>query len=147
RELEGCRDEAMRAADPGQEGLARQLLAYVLHRGGDCAMAAREAEIALRLPPMYTFQRAVTLATLAAARLAPGPGGEALVAAREAMGPEDPPRVRALQEPFIRLVYVEALTAAGEHEAARAALALARARLLETAARIGDPALRRTFLE
>ncbi|WP_437517463.1 hypothetical protein [Sorangium sp. So ce1099] len=55
--------------------------------------------------------------------------------------------MRAFHEPFIRLVHVEALTAAGEHEAARAALAVARRRLLATAARISAPDLRRSFLE
>ncbi|XXT24263.1 protein kinase [Sorangium sp. So ce429] len=139
--------EAVDQADPGREGRGRQLLAHALYRSGELASAALEAEASLRLPPMYSVQRAETLATLAASRLAGGRTAEALAAAREAMGAEEPPPVRAFHEPFIRLVHVEALTAAGEHEAARAALAVARRRLLATAARISAPDLRRSFLE
>ncbi|WP_437595124.1 protein kinase domain-containing protein [Sorangium sp. So ce1000] len=140
--------EIVAQADPGLEGRGRQLLACALYGSGDLASAAREAEASLRLPSMYiSLQRAETLATLAAVRLAEGRTAEALAAAREAMGSAEPPPVRAIQEPFIRLVHIDALTAAGEHDAARAALVLARGRLLSTAARIGDPALQRSFLE
>lgn len=96
---------------------------------------------------MIPGQREATLATLAAVRLAQGRTVDALAAAQEAMGREEPPPMRRIHEPFIRRIYVEALAAAGDHEGARAALVVARARVLEIATRIGDPALQRTFLE
>src|SRR5262249_37749374 len=116
-------------------------LAFALHRCGDFVACMREAEASLRVPPLNAFQRADALSLLAAARLAQGHTEEALAAAREAKGAEDPPPVWSFMESFIRLVHVEALAAAGEHDAARAALARARERLLAKAAKIGDPAL------
>jgi hypothetical protein len=47
----------------------------------------------------------------------------------------------------LRLVHHESLWAAGERDAALAALGRARERLLTTAAKIGDPDLRQSFLE
>lgn len=49
-------------------------------------------------------------------------------------------------EALIRLVHAEALSATGDGDAARAAIADARDRLLAAAARIDDPALRDSFL-
>ena len=48
---------------------------------------------------------------------------------------------------YARLVHVEALEATGDHASAATALATARDRLLLQAAKIGDLALRRRFLE
>jgi hypothetical protein len=48
---------------------------------------------------------------------------------------------------FVRLAHVEALAATGAHDAARGAVADARARLLAIAGRIADPEHRRGFLE
>ena len=50
-------------------------------------------------------------------------------------------------EARIRLIYAEALHATGELEEARVAIATARDRLLARAAKIGDEAWRRSFLE
>lgn len=47
----------------------------------------------------------------------------------------------------IRLTFAEALAAHGDLPAARAAFREARERLLRRAAKVGDPALRRSFLE
>ena len=132
---------------PGGESLAWSTAAYALRLRGDFDGAARWAEAALKLPPMFPRHRATTLATLASARLSQGRVAEALAAAREAIGKVEPPPLRADHEPLIRLVYVEALHASGDHDSARAALVIARARLLETAAKIGDPALRRSFVD
>jgi tetratricopeptide (TPR) repeat protein len=120
-EAEQLAREAVQQADPAREGQTRYVAALALQRVGEADAAAREAEASLNLPPMFMLQHAEALAILAAARLAQGHVGEALTAAREAMRVEEPPRVRAFLEPLIRLVYVEALTAAGEREAARAA--------------------------
>ncbi|MEO5726405.1 MAG: protein kinase [Byssovorax sp.] len=132
---------------PGGESLAWSTAAYALRLRGDLEGAARWAEAALKLPPMFPRHRETTLATLASVRLSQGRVAEALAAAREAMSQEEPPRLRADHEPLIRLVYVEALHASGDQEGARAALGIARARLLGTADKIGDPELRRSFLE
>ncbi|MGC4090219.1 MAG: hypothetical protein QM756_20535 [Polyangiaceae bacterium] len=50
-------------------------------------------------------------------------------------------------ESLVRLVHAETLLACDEVEPARAALAVARDRLLERAGRIGDPERRGAFLE
>ena len=139
--------EAVAEADLSRQGLSRAALAHVLRLRGDLEAAACEAKASLDLPPLQILQHAETRATLAAVRLAQNRPVEALATAREAMGKQEPPPVRALHEPFIRLVYVEALSAAGEHDAARAELVIARDRLIATAAMISDPALQRSFLE
>ena len=48
---------------------------------------------------------------------------------------------------LVRLIHAEALMAAGDQPRAVAAIVEARARLLENAAKVGDPELRRSFLE
>ena len=48
---------------------------------------------------------------------------------------------------LVRLVFAEVLWAAGEKDAAREAIARAKAHILKSADRIGDPELRRSFLE
>jgi hypothetical protein len=91
--------------------------------------------------------RAFALANLADLLLAQGRTAEALAAAEEAMG-----ILRALTgveegESLIRLVHALALEAAGDAEAAYAAVVEARRRLLDRADRISDPRLRRSFLD
>ncbi|MFS8070847.1 MAG: hypothetical protein ACMG6S_31145, partial [Byssovorax sp.] len=132
---------------PGGVSLAGSTAIYSLLARGDHDGAARWAEAVLKLPPMFPRHRATTLAILSSVRLSQGRVAEALAAAREAMGQEEPPSLRADHEPLMRLVYVEALHATGDQEGARAALVIARARLLGTADKIGDPELRRSFLE
>lgn len=132
---------------PGGVSLAGSTAIYSLLARGDHDGAARLAEAVLKLPPMFPRHRATTLAILSSVRLSQGRVAEALAAAREAMGQGEPPSLRADHEPLMRLVYVEALHATGDHEGARAALVIARARLLAIAARIDDLELRRSFLE
>ena len=48
---------------------------------------------------------------------------------------------------FLRLVHAECLEAAGNHEAAKAAIVGARVRLFTIANKIGDPGYRKSFLE
>jgi predicted secreted Zn-dependent protease len=50
-------------------------------------------------------------------------------------------------ESLVRLVWAEALEANGRHDEAREAIGRAHARLMERAAKIGDEALRASFLE
>ena len=86
-------------------------------------------------------------ATLAALRLAQGRAEEALTAAEDAMA-----RCQTMggcgmfRGAFVRLAHAEALHATGAHDAAHAAIAQARARVLAIAARIADPGYRASFL-
>ena len=88
------------------------------------------------------------LATLAALRLAQGRADEALAAAEDAMA-----RCAAMggcgmfRGAFVRLAHAEALHATGAHDAARRAIAEARARLLAIADRIADPEYKHSFLQ
>ena len=88
----------------------------------------------------------LTCAVLARVLAAEGDDVAALHAARRAMSILS--HLGALEEGEgrVRLVHAELLEPAGAHDAARAALARARQRLLDRAARIGDPALRGSFL-
>jgi hypothetical protein len=87
------------------------------------------------------------LATLAGLRLAQGRAADALAAAEQAMA-----RYAAMgacgvfRAAFVRLAHAEALHATGAHDAARAAIAQARARVLAIAGRISDPDYRAGFL-
>jgi hypothetical protein len=80
-------------------------------------------------------------------RLAQGRAEEALATAQDAMA-----RCTTMggcgmfRGAFVRLVHAEALHATGAHDAARTAIAAARARLLAIADRIADPAYRTSFL-
>jgi hypothetical protein len=132
--------------NPLEDGRGRWALAEALRRAGDLDGAEREVGAALaRAVPL---DRPGVLATLSALRLAQGRAGEALAAAEDAMA-----RCRAMgacsmfRGAFVRLAHAEALHATGAHDAARRAIAEARAHLLAIAARIADPGYRTSFLE
>jgi eukaryotic-like serine/threonine-protein kinase len=106
----------------------------------------REAHRAVELAPEGSSTQAFAFATLAAAHMGSSRPHDAVAAARRAMdlflelgGVES-------GEAAIRITYAEALEAAGEHEAARAAFVSARDSLLERAAKIRDAGRRETFL-
>jgi len=87
------------------------------------------------------------LATLAGLRLAQGRAAEARVAAEEAMARYTAMGACGLfRAGFVRLAHAEALHATGAHDAARAAIAGARARVLAIAGTISDPDYRASFL-
>jgi eukaryotic-like serine/threonine-protein kinase len=138
------RDHAHRGAI--EESRARWVLAEVLRRGGDLAEAEREIEPALGM--LTPYEQPGARATLAAIRLAQGRAADALAAAEDAAA-----RCTAMggaamfRGAFVRLTHAEALHATGAHDAARRAIAGARARLFAIADRIPDPAYRRSFLE
>jgi tetratricopeptide (TPR) repeat protein len=134
------------AVTPGWQGWTRQVLARALRRLGDLPAAEREVLAALQGPQAISYQRADTLATLAAIRLAQGRPAEALAAAREALSDREG-FARPFQDNLLRLVLAEALLACGDSAAGDAALAAARARLLRLAGNIRDPALREAFLQ
>src|SRR5262249_35713290 len=58
-------------------------------------------------------------------------------------------RLQGIEEgdSLVRLVHAEALRASGDLEQARVHIAIARDRLLATAANVGDPELRKSFPE
>jgi hypothetical protein len=132
--------------NPIGEARGRWVLAEVLRRQGDLDAADRELAIALALA--VPIEQPGVRATLAQLRLAQGRAPEALEAAEDALG-----RIASMggcgmfRGPFLRLARAEALHATGQLDAARAAIADARARLLALADRIQDPAYRMSFLE
>jgi hypothetical protein len=132
--------------NPLEEGRGRWVLAEVLRRMGDLAAAERELEVPLALA--VPIERPGVLATLSGLRLAQGRAGEALAAAEDAMA-----RCAAMggcgmfRGAFVRLAHAEALHATGAKDAARRAIAAARARLVAIAGKIADPGYRTSFLE
>jgi hypothetical protein len=129
-----------------EEGRGRWALAEALRRKGDVDGAEREVEIALGIA--VPLEQPGVLATLSALRLAQGRAGEALAAAEDAVS-----RCATMggcgmfRGAFVRLAHAEALHATGAHDAARHAIAEARARLLIIVDRISDPDYKASFLE
>jgi eukaryotic-like serine/threonine-protein kinase len=140
--------EAGRARqNPLQEGRARAALADLLCRCGDLGPAEDQAHAALPLLSTLPLDHLAATATLAAIRLARGGIGEALTAAEQVLSRYETLRAFGFKGAFARLIRAEALRAAGSAERARAAITDARDRLLANAAKIGDPAYQKTFLE
>ncbi|HEX7836159.1 MAG TPA: hypothetical protein VF469_01785, partial [Kofleriaceae bacterium] len=129
-----------------EEARGRWVLAEVLRRMGDLEGADREVQVALAM--VTPLESPGVLATLSAIRLAQGRGGDALAAAEDAMA-----RCTAMggcgmfRGALVRLAHAEALHATGAHDAARNAIAQARAHLLAIADKIADPSYRASFLE
>jgi eukaryotic-like serine/threonine-protein kinase len=137
-------DAALEQGDMFLGVRARIYLAEILRMGRNLDGAEREALAALAALEPEEPARAGALATLALVRLAAGHASAALAAAREAM--ELLERKGGEYEARVRLAFAEVLWACGEHEEARAVVALARDRLHTHAARIHDEAYRRSFL-
>jgi len=147
RALTDCIHGFATLQDPLHEGLARVYLAGVNHQNGAHALGANEAEESLRFLDGAPPYRASILGFLAVMRADAGDTEGAHAAGNEAM--------RLLREfggtiegeAFAYLGYAEGLRAKGDVEGSKAAIAVARDRLLARAARIKDPELRRGFLE
>jgi tetratricopeptide (TPR) repeat protein len=131
------------------EGRGRWALAEVLRRAGDLDRADQEIHVALSLLSAASpLDCPGVLSTLAALHLAQGRAGEALAAAEEALARYEEMGVCGFfRGAFLRLVHAEALAAAGEEERARAAIGVARERLLANAAKIDEPGYQKSFLE
>jgi tetratricopeptide (TPR) repeat protein len=129
------------------EGGARIYLALILARSGDLGTADAEARRAVEVTTPTPPARAHALATLARVALARDAVREAVDAATEAMVLLDTLGGIDEGESFVRLVHAEALSASGDHDRARRSLSVARARLLDRAAKIKDPEWRTSFLE
>jgi tetratricopeptide (TPR) repeat protein len=117
----------------------------MLGMSGDLEAAEREARAALAVDPPPPI-RAHALATLAEVLLRRGDHAAALAAAREAIDLLDTLGALEEGEALVRLIYAEALHASADRRAASAILD-ARDHLLDRAAKIRDPILRRSFLE
>ncbi len=122
-------------------------LALTALERGEHERAARHAEVAVAQQKAGEPVRAYSLATRARVALAAGRVDDALGSAGEAMAILR--RIGHLDEgeSLARLIYAEALAAAGQSGAAREAIAEAERELMARAQRITDPALRQRFLE
>jgi len=131
---------------PRPEGLTRVYLAQTELRAGDPSAAELEARAAADLLLAIPSAHAVAVAVLARALLGQGRPAEALEAA--AAGYAELCALGSIEEgeALVRLVYAEALDAAGRTDDCAAALVDARVRLLVRASRISDPAWRERFL-
>jgi len=131
--------------DPRIEGASRGYLARMLVEAGEPGAAELEARAAIELlsrnPPLLGLARAM-LARVLLAR------GRAADAVRESAAAAELVEAGAEDgETLIRLTLVEALLGAGDMDAARRAIAIARDRLLARAARIRDAGYRESFLQ
>jgi eukaryotic-like serine/threonine-protein kinase len=142
---QSLRDHAVAHRIAIEEGRGRWVLAEVLRRRGDLAEAERELAPALAM--LAPLDQPGARATLAAIYLAQGRVADARAAAEDAAA-----RYKAMggasmfRGAFVRLIRAEALHTTGAHDAARRAIADARARLLAIADRIPDLAYRQSFL-
>ena len=131
---------------PLEEARGRWVLAEALRRDGDLDGAEREIQVAIAMA--VPLEHPGILATVSAIRLGQGRAAEALAAAEDALA-----RCAAMggcgmfRGAFVRLAHAEALHATGALDAARTALADARARLCAIADKIADPDHRTSFLE
>jgi hypothetical protein len=132
--------------NPLEESRGRWALGEVLRRAGDLDAADRELAAALAMA--VPLEQPAVRASLARLRLAQGRAGEALAAAEDAFATAEAIGGYGMfRGAFLRLTRAEALHATGALDAARAAIADARARLLAIAEPIRDPAYRRSFLD
>jgi ATP/maltotriose-dependent transcriptional regulator MalT len=127
------------------EATARAYLSYILLELGELDRAEDELRIALAntQPPM----RPAMLAGIARVLLIRGQSADALDAASEAVGVLEQLGSVEEGESLVRIIFVEALLANGDRDAARVAVRTAYVRLVERADRITDPEWRRMFVE
>jgi tetratricopeptide (TPR) repeat protein len=134
---------------PVDEGRGHWVLAEALRRegafeGAETALASALAMLGASSP----LDHPGVLATRAALLFGQGRVDEALGAAEEGRKRSDAQGgCGYFRAAFLRLVHAECLHAAGQIEAAREAIGLARERLLRSAAKIGDPAYAQSFVE
>ncbi len=130
-------------------GASWEYLALILDgaaRFAEAEVAARRALAVAQEAPLLPLNEAESLAILAQTLLHQGRGAEALAVASDGLA-----KLEALGgiddgEAIIRLNYVEALLAVGQHDAAREAIERARARLLTRAGHFNDVAVQQKFL-
>ena len=133
-------DDALRGAE------AHLLFGEIAHMAGDDEEAEREIEAGIDVLRTTPLAWQTAAARLAQVKLARGKVGEALSLARQAHEAVLAQRGFGQRGTLVRLVYAEALEAAGEREAARAEIAEARDHLRAMAARIADASAREAYL-
>jgi eukaryotic-like serine/threonine-protein kinase len=132
--------------DRRMEGGSRNYLARILTQLGDHPAAAAEARAALALAGDAREVKIGALATLARTDIALGRPADALANARSAMTLFEAHGSLEEGESFVRLVWIEALFAAGRRSEARDAAMDARMAVIRRAATITDPTWQRSFL-
>lgn len=153
RQLPEARRVALRSAeefrklgDPRMEGVSRMYLSKIAFQSGDLDEAEREARAAAAALEVAPPLRAVALATLARALIGRANLAEAITVAGEAHAILESLGGIEEGESLVRVVYAEAFAANGDAAGFTAAIAGARARLMERAAKIGDLEWRERFL-
>jgi tetratricopeptide (TPR) repeat protein len=136
-----------RQSDGRSEGFARQYLARACAAAGDLERAEREARAAVDRVASSPPALPPALATLARVHLRTGDLASARHEARSAWELARAGGGIEEGESYVGGTYAETLALAGELDAAREVLAETHARLMARAEKIGEPALRRTFLE
>lgn len=148
--LEEASCEEFRAAgNRRMECASRFFVAMIRGMRGDVARAVDDARAAVaiaRQPPALAAMEAHALALLGRAELARGDVASARANAHEAMRLLEAAKGGVDGEATVRLAWAEALAAAGETDAARAAITAARAALDARARAISDPEMRASFL-
>ena len=137
----------MAQRDRAGEGRARAYLAGFLHLGQKYAEAEQEALRALPLLDSTPPYKAGMLGLLALSRADQGDAEGAFAAGSDAMRILEDLGGTVEGESVIRIGYAEGLRAKGDEEGARAAIRVARDRLLARAAGIANPEWRRFFME
>jgi tetratricopeptide (TPR) repeat protein len=135
-----------RPGDEQREAEARWLLGEIAAEVGDAATAERELAASLEGLRSIPLDWQLAAARLASIRLSTGRVDEALALAREARDAQRAQGGYGQRGALVRLIYAEALAAAGQHEASRAEIREAHADLMARAARIVDGAVRQAFL-
>ncbi len=129
------------------EAVSRLYLAYAHARATSWTEAEHQARTALGLVESARGLRCDALAMLAHVLLGQGRSREALEMSHQTQDLLDDLENNIWsKESLPRLIHARALHATGHHEAARAAIARARTRLLERADAIGKPEWREHFL-
>jgi tetratricopeptide (TPR) repeat protein len=134
----------------GDRRLGGATVAYlgeVLARSGELADAEHALSVAVSVLEVAPPLRAEALALQAQLLLSAGRIDEAVAPAREAMTLLTSLGQLEEGESLVRLVYAEVMDAAGRPDEAASALQLAKERLVDRAATIGEPRWRRCFLE
>ncbi len=133
--------------DRRMEAGARNHLAELLLAQGDAPSAVHEAKVASDISEHVPALRLQAMGTLARAHLEEGSTVRALALVRELQEQMERISTIADGEASVQLAMIETLAASGDALAARAVLERAKGRLLERAAEVDEPALRRAFLE
>jgi serine/threonine protein kinase len=129
------------------EAAARIYLAEILSLQGALVEAEGQAHQAEAASPGSPATRAHALATLAGILLKRGEAALAMPRAREAMEILESLEGVEEGEALIRLVYIQALEANGDHGEAQRRAAEAEERLRVRAEKVSDPRYKRSFLE